>query len=221
MTVRLRVGVLMALHSTITPRWAAPLARPAPGATLAGLGCISGWQCDAGAITVSIHEGGHLLVASGPPRAAIRPICGPVHHGFLPQLTWALLGAGPQDLGASDEGGAVARPTVQSGTRGVDASEACVPGATGEGDGLACPGPGEQARLEGKDSPPPFARAEIRKDLPPRGVPPLPPEPDEPGGAATPPELLRPLIGPGEGPCPNLPEGQTGTFTAGVEDAPA
>ena len=80
------------------------LESPAHGGLLSGIGFISGWKCDAGTITVTIDGGGHIPAATGQPRADVRHICGTVHHGFITQMNWALLGDGEHTITAYDDG---------------------------------------------------------------------------------------------------------------------
>lgn len=148
MTTRLLVGVLMALLSTVTPSWAATLESPAQGATLSGLGFISGWKCDAGEITVTINNGGHIPVATEQPRADVRHICGTVHHGFITQMNWALLGDGTHEIAAYDDGVEFARATFTVATLG----EEFVRGASGVCQIQDFPAPGETARFAWNES---------------------------------------------------------------------
>ena len=71
---------------------AAVLESPAPGATVSGIGFISGWKCDAGQITVRIDSGELIRVAMDQPRADTQPICGTVNNGFIVQINWNFLG---------------------------------------------------------------------------------------------------------------------------------
>ena len=92
---------------------AAVLESPARGATLSGLGFISGWKCDASNITVVIDENGeHLSVAMHQERGDLRRVCGgTIRHGFIKQFNWALLGDGEHVVVAYDDGVEFARAT--------------------------------------------------------------------------------------------------------------
>lgn len=148
MTTRLLVGVLMALLSTVTPSWASTLESPAHGATLSGIGFISGWKCDAGEITVTINDGGHIPVATDQPRADTRLVCGTLNNGFITQVNWALLGDGVHTVVAYDDGVEFAQATFTVATLG----EQFVRGARGVCQIQDFPAPGETARFVWNES---------------------------------------------------------------------
>ena len=88
------IGLTVAgLLATTAVARAAFLESPAEGATLSGIGFISGWKCNGGNITVTIDDGEPLPVAMGQERDDLRPVCGTIHHGFIAQINWALLDA--------------------------------------------------------------------------------------------------------------------------------
>ena len=101
---------------------AAILESPAQGATLSGLGFISGWKCHAGNITVVIDENGeHLSVAMHQERGDLRLVCGgTIRHGFIKQFNWALLGDGEHVVVAYDDGVEFGRSTFTVGTTGEE-----------------------------------------------------------------------------------------------------
>ena len=147
------IGLALAslLASTAVPR-AATLESPAQGATLSGLGFISGWKCDASNITVVIDENGeHLSVAMHQERGdlLIQKTCGEtIRHGFIKQFNWALLGDGEHVVVAYDDGVEFGRSTFTVGTTGeeflTDVRRRTVL------DGF--PAPGERAVLEWNES---------------------------------------------------------------------
>ena len=94
----------VSLFLAAAPGWTATLESPANGASLSGIGFISGWKCDAGEITVTINDGGHIPVATDQPRADTRIVCGTIHNGFITQMNWALLGTGTHTVVAYDDG---------------------------------------------------------------------------------------------------------------------
>ena len=120
--------LLVCLLLVGSPAWAANLESPAQGATLSGLGFISGWKCDAGEITVTINDGGHIPVATGQPRADTRVACGTLDNGFITQMNWNFLGTGKHTAVAYDDGVEFARSTFTVVTTG----EEYLPDAVGE-----------------------------------------------------------------------------------------
>lgn len=132
---------LLAVLLSGTSVWAANLESPAQGATLSGLGFISGWKCDAGDITVRINDGGHIPVATGQPRADTRIACGTIHNGFITQMNWALLGDGEHTVVAYDDGVKFASAVFTVMTAG----EPYLPDAEGQCVVPDFPAPGENA----------------------------------------------------------------------------
>ena len=100
---------------------AAVLESPARGAAVSGLGFISGWKCDARAITVTVDGGEHLSVAMHQERGDLRAVCGgTVRHGFIMQFNWNLVGDGAHEVVAYDAGVEFARATFTVGTPGEE-----------------------------------------------------------------------------------------------------
>ena len=135
------LGAIVALLCAVPPGWARTLESPAHGATLSGIGFISGWKCDAGEITVTINDGGHIPVATDQPRADTRIVCGTIHNGFITQMNWALLGDGPHQIAAYDDGVKFASATFTVVTTG----EPFLSDAAGECVVPDFPAPGENA----------------------------------------------------------------------------
>ena len=82
------------------------LESPAPGATLSGIGFISGWKCDGQQITVRIDDGPPLPVLYGNERLDTHVSRGgpcPHHQtGYILQMNWAELGNGSHTAIAYD-----------------------------------------------------------------------------------------------------------------------
>lgn len=99
----------------------ANLESPAAGATLSGIGFISGWKCDAGNITVRIDGGTALSVAMHQPRADTRSKCGgATNNGFIIQMNWTLLGDGVHEAVAYDDGVEFDRATFRVASTGEE-----------------------------------------------------------------------------------------------------
>lgn len=100
---------------------AAVLESPARGAALSGLGFISGWKCEASAITVTVNGGEHLSVAMHQERGDLRAVCGgTIRHGFIMQFNWNLVGDGAHEVVAYDAGVEFGRATFTVGTTGEE-----------------------------------------------------------------------------------------------------
>ena len=128
---------------------AAVLESPAQGAVLSGLGFISGWKCDASAITVTVNGGRHLSVAMHQERGDLRTVCrGTIRHGFIKQVNWALLGDGEHIVVAYDAGVEFGRATFTVGTTGEEFLEDVTRRTVLDG----FPAPGERALLEWNES---------------------------------------------------------------------
>ena len=144
------IGLVLAglLASPASPQ-AAVLESPARGAAVSGLGFISGWKCDARAITVTVDGGEHLSVAMHQERGDLRAVCGgTVRHGFIMQFNWNLVGDGAHEVVAYDAGVEFARATFTVGTPGEEFLTGVTSGTVVEG----FPAPGERALLEWNES---------------------------------------------------------------------
>lgn len=151
------LGLVCASLFVLASAQAAVLESPTPDGTVSGIGFISGWKCDAGAITVTLNDGGHIPVAMEQPRADTRLACGTVHNGFITQINWALLGDGTHTAVAYDDGVEFARSAFTVVTTGEEVvtdvqAECVVPDF---------PAPGENARLEWNESTQHFELAEV------------------------------------------------------------
>ena len=151
---RLCLGLLIL---TAVPAQAAVLEIPGNGATLSGIGVISGWKCEAeGDITVRFDEDEMLTVAMvyGSERGDTKEtpageiICGDTDNGFLAIFNWALLEDGDHTAVAYDNGVEFVRRTFEVGTLG----EEFVTGASAEVRVENFPAPGESTLLVWNES---------------------------------------------------------------------
>ena len=148
------------LTFTVAPR-AAILESPAAGATLSGIGFISGWKCNAGNITVTIDEGEHLPVAMHQDRGdlLIQKTCGEtIRHGFIRQINWGYVGDGEHVVVAYDNGVEFDRATFTVGSTGEEFVEGVRRRTVVDG----FPAPGERALLEWNESTQHFELVEVR-----------------------------------------------------------
>ena len=146
------IGLALSLFLSPASPQARVLDSPAAGAVVSGLGFISGWKCNANTITVVIDENGeHLSVAMHQERGDLRAagVCGgTIHHGFIRQINWALLGDGEHVVVAYDDGVEFARSTFTVGTTGEEFLEDVSRRIVLDG----FPSPGERAVLEWNES---------------------------------------------------------------------
>ena len=144
--IRTTAVLIVLLIATRAP--ARVLESPTHGATLSGIGFISGWKCNAENITVTLNGGGHIPLAMGQPRADTRLACGTLDNGFVTQVNWALLGDGEHTAVAYDGGVEFARSTFSVVTMG----EEFVKGAMAQCYVPNFPAPGENVLLEWEES---------------------------------------------------------------------
>ena len=143
------------------PGLASVLESPANGATLSGIGFISGWKCDAKNITVKLDDGGHVPVALGQPRADTRLICGTVENGFITQVNWNFLKDGEHTAIAYEAGKEFARSTFTVVTAGVEFLRVGNQPITTQCEVQDFPSMGETSRLVWEESTQHFELAEI------------------------------------------------------------
>ena len=111
---------------------AAVLENPGNDQIYSGIGVISGWKCEATAITVAIDDGDPIPMLHGSERGDTKEtaegeiICGDTPNGFVAIWNWALLSDGEHEAVAYDNGVEFARSTFTVGTLG----EAFVEGET-------------------------------------------------------------------------------------------
>ena len=145
---------------------ASELESPARGATLSGVGFISGWKCRAQDITVQIDNRPPIAVAMGMPRADTRSSCGgEVNNGFIVQTNWNWFGDGPHTAVAYDQGVEFARTTFTVGSTG----EEFLKGVTVSIDVPNFPAPGETGRFVWNESTQHLELAEVVES----GAPPV------------------------------------------------
>jgi len=172
-SVWLVVLSLIALVFSVSPVQAATLESPARGATLSGIGFISGWKCSAQNITVRIDAGSPLSVAMRQPRADTRSACGgATNNGFILQMNWALLGDGTHTVAAYDNGVKFASATFDVTTF----DQEVVKGAEGDFALRNFPRHGETSYFEWNES---TQHMEL-VDFASGSTPPPPPEPEPP-----------------------------------------
>ena len=115
------------IRATITPPWAisAPtihLSRsdwtPAPNSFQSGVGLLSGWVCEAEAVTLEI-AGQEYPVPYGLSRADTHGSCGDTANGFGMVFNWNELGDGEYEVMARADGVIFDRATVRVTTLGT------------------------------------------------------------------------------------------------------
>lgn len=133
----------------IPPFQIGALESPAPGATVSGIGFLSGWKCGAQDITVQIDDREPITVAMGMPRGDTRSTCGgEADNGFIVQTNWNWLSEGTHTVIAADDGVEFARSTFTVGTTG----EEFLKGVTVSVDVPNFPAPGETGRFVWNES---------------------------------------------------------------------
>ena len=154
------IGMTAGLVLLLSPAWApaSVLESPADGATMSGLGVISGWKCDAGNITVKFFDVGDdgefsplgepISLATQQSRADTRPACGTDDNGFIAQINWNFLGDGSHIAVVYDDEVEFGRATFSVGTLG----ESFVTGAAGECTIADFPSTGESATFKWNQS---------------------------------------------------------------------
>ena len=158
------------------PGLASVLESPANGATLSGIGFISGWKCDAKNITVKLDDGGHVPVALGQPRADTRLICGTVDNGFITQVNWNFLKDGEHTAIAYEAGKEFARSTFTVVTTGVEFLRVGNQPLTTQCEVRDFPSMGETSRLVWEESTQHFELAGITESTTEQSDPPVTPD---------------------------------------------
>ena len=137
---------------------AAVLDIPGKGATLSGIGVISGWKCEAtGTLTVRFDGGDPIPLLHGAERGDTRRECGDVNNGFVAIMNWALLGDGEHAAVAYEDGEEFARSTFTVVTTG----EEFVTGVRAQCSVPDFPAPGENVSLEWEESTQRFELAQV------------------------------------------------------------
>ena len=145
------IGMTAGLVLLLSPAWALAnrLEIPGNGATMSGIGVISGWKCEAGDITVRLDEGDPIPTLYEFPRGDTSGICGDANNGFVTYFNWAILSDGEEHTAvAYDDGVEFARTTFSVATLG----EEFVVGAAGECTIEDFPAPGESATFKWNQS---------------------------------------------------------------------
>ena len=101
------------------------LENPSPGSFQSGIGAISGWVCEAAAITIEFEHGVTGAISSTPAgygtsRADTMAACGDANNGFSLPLNWNLLGDGMHTVRALADGEEFATVTVTVSTLGSE-----------------------------------------------------------------------------------------------------
>jgi len=104
------------------------LENPQPASSKSGIGVISGWVCDASAVTISIDDDAPVAAAYGTGRADTAGVCGDSDNGFGLLLNWGLLGDGQHTVTAFADGMPIGTATFDVTTLGTS----FLTGATGE-----------------------------------------------------------------------------------------
>ena len=163
------IGMTAGLVLLLSPAWApaSVLESPADGATVSGLGFISGWKCDAGNITVKFFDVGDdgelsllgepISLATQQSRADTRLACGIDDNGFIAQINWNFLGDGSHIAVVYDDEVEFGRATFSV----VTAGQEFVRGASGECMIDDFPAMGETATFEWNQSTQHLELAEI------------------------------------------------------------
>ena len=152
------------------------LESPADGATVSGIGFISGWICgaDKKRLTFLLNDGPPRPMASGLPRGDTRHLCRTMNNGFIAQINWNLLGAGTHKIAIKADRSTFAGAWFTVGTTG----EEMVRGVHGPFHVPNFPAPGEQGIFVWNES---TQHLELAAVWPDPGVTPEPepePEPD-------------------------------------------
>ncbi len=131
------------------------LETPAPGSFQSGRGVISGWVCDAEAVSIEI-DGTPYPVAYGTARLDVAAVCETPAPGFGLSLDWNRLGPGNHEVVALADGAEFGRAMVRVTTLGAafarDAGSAFVRGLAGECVVEDFPAPGEAVHLEWQEA---------------------------------------------------------------------
>ena len=100
------IGTIAAFLLTSSVAYAATLEIPTPHTTVSGIGVISGWKCEAGALTVRFDGGAPLPLLHGAERADVLKAgaCDHATVGFLSIMNWGNLGDGEHTAVVYDDG---------------------------------------------------------------------------------------------------------------------
>ena len=129
------------------------LENPKPGSFQSGLGAITGWACEAEAITIEFHNGvtgevSTFAAGYGTSRADTMATCGDADNGFSLLFNWNLLGNGLHTVRALADGEEFANVTVAVSTLGGE----YVTGLYGEFPLADFPSTGQTTTVEWEES---------------------------------------------------------------------
>lgn len=148
-----RFVLSLALAGAAAPVWSQAttvIENPQPGATLSGIGLISGWSCAARNIEVSFDGAStRQRVPTGGARADTQGICGRSDTGFGLLFNYNVLGAGQHSLQVWVDGVPFGAPI---GFNVVTLGGEFVAGAAASFDLPNFPTPGRTARIEWRES---------------------------------------------------------------------
>ncbi len=128
--LRFCLGLMVLVPSLAYAQPTSSLEIPGNGATVSGVGMISGWKCEAeGDITIRLNGGDPLPATYGLLRADTSGGCGnDGNNGFFSYMNWGILGDGTHTAVAYDAGEEFARSTFKVVTFGGE----FLTGASGE-----------------------------------------------------------------------------------------
>jgi len=95
------------------------LENPQPDTGQSGIGLVSGWACEASAVTYQIDDGELRDAAYGTSRGDTAGVCGDSDNGFGALLNWNLLGDGTHTLRAFADGAEIGSATFDVATLGT------------------------------------------------------------------------------------------------------
>jgi len=100
------IGIIAAFLLTFSVAHAATLEIPSPHTTVSGIGVISGWKCDAGALTVRFDGGEPVPLLHGAERVDVlnAGACDHAHVGFVSIMNWGNLDDGEHTAVVYDDG---------------------------------------------------------------------------------------------------------------------
>ena len=156
------IGMTAGLVLLLSPAWALAnrLEIPGNGATVSGIGVISGWKCEAvGDITVSFDGEAPIPLLYGSSRGDTSGACNDDDglNGFVAIWNWGLMADGPHTAVVYDDGFEFASSTFSV----VNFGKSFVEGAAGECTIEDFPAPGETATFEWNESTQHLELAEI------------------------------------------------------------
>ena len=119
--LRFCLGLVLLSPAVVSAQLTASLEIPGNGATLSGIGVISGWKCEAeGNITVSLNGGAPFPATYGLPRTDTSGTCNnDGNNGFFSYTNWGNLDDGEHTAVVYDNGVEFARSTFTVVTTGV------------------------------------------------------------------------------------------------------